>query len=135
MIDEEMMDKLDAVAQMTLTNIYTLTKDSQFITVKNFNLKNKEDLFFLRVATIAKDIFDKPIFAECGFFTWLWLNWKFRKVCKFRRCLYANPKSIDVHEVLDFMRPALSSFMGDEMTFDVIYELLYEKGKEQYNED
>lgn len=117
-------EKIDALCEITLTNIYTKTKNSQEICLNNFDPKNEEHLFFLHIASMARDLFSKTLTINCGFFKRLWINFKIRKEkIKFEKS--CSERYIDVPEILDFMRPLLKELLDDNLTYSDIYNLYY----------
>lgn len=129
------LNNFDALAQMTLTNFYTLTKNHPLIVLEDFNLKDKNDLFMIRIATIAKDILNKQIRVRCSFWTWLKINWKFRKFGRFKRAREFDATNVNINTLKQFMFPAMKEMLGEEADFGMIYEAFYVMGKEQNYED
>ena len=58
---EELFDEYDKIINITMVNLYTLSKDQKKIVVSDFDRKSKDHLFILRVALLAKDIYNFPL--------------------------------------------------------------------------
>lgn len=127
------MDKytmFDNIVSTTLVNIYSLSKVSGSIILENFDPKNKEHLYFLNVAMLARDVFGFPIKVKLGWFKTFMLNLKLhRKIMKVKRAK-AYENGIKVPEVLDYMRPLFED--ADEYDYASIYETYYKRGRELF---
>ena len=127
------MDKyamFDNIVSVTLVNIYSLSKVSGSIILENFDPKNKEHLYFLNVAMLARDVFGFPIKVKLGWFKTFMLNLKLhRKIMKVKRAK-AYENGIKVPEVLDYMRPLFED--ADEYGYASIYEAYYKRGRELF---
>lgn len=122
---DEFYKQQDKIVEITLTNIYSLSKEKGKIVLTNFNPKDENHLFFFHVAMIVRDMFQYPIEVDLGFFKTLLLNWKLRKhyvkVARYR----GVEKGIDVEEVLSFMRPTMNEMLGAGHTYADIYNDYY----------
>lgn len=130
MNNTKLLDAYDAVVNLCLVNFYTLSNEKKEIVLTNIDRKNKEHLFILRVALIAKDVLNSSLYFQTGFWNWLVLNWKLRKLsCRIPRIKnYKN--TINVQELLDFMRPGIEEFIQEtapesEFNFGDIYDEFY----------
>ena len=125
--DEVTLREYDRIIGMALVNIYSLSKDLRKIRLIDFNRKNREHLFVLRIALIARDIYDMPIEIEGSYWDIFCINWKIRK--GFEKIKRANPFAINgiwVRDFLNFLRPEAIAQLGEKFTFDDIYEEYYE---------
>ena len=124
---EELYKLYDEIVNITLVNIYTMSKEKGEIILGHIDRKNKEHLYFLRVALIAKDLFNFPLKIKTNFWNWLCLNWRLRKLS--RRVPMADEfeNAIDADKILDFMKNALHEQLGEEFKFADIYDTYYGK--------
>ena len=53
----ELLDKYDEIINITMVNLYTLTKEKGTIIISDFDRKNKDHLFVIRIALMAKDVY------------------------------------------------------------------------------
>lgn len=124
-MEEKIFREYDGLIGLTMYNITALS-DERKIILENFDRKNKEHLYFLRIALMARDIYNMPLFIKTSWFNIFLLNWKMRK--SFNRVLRAkkNEKGINVQEVLDFMRQDGKQRIGENFSFVDIYNNYYE---------
>lgn len=122
---EEMLNKYDEIINITMVNLYTLCKDEGKIVLSQFNRKNKDHLFILRVAMLAKDIFNMPLEVEVDFWDKLVLNWNARKISRRIRRWNEEGKAIYVNEMIDFMYKPIREYMGYTFRFGDIYDQFY----------
>lgn len=128
-MNQEYYQKLDHIVEITLTNIYSLSKEKQKIVLNNFNPKNKDHLYFFHVALMARNMFSFPIEVDLGVIDTWFLNWKIHKFYdKIKR--NKEEKGINVEEVLTFMQPALKE-LGEEFSYSKIYEEYYSHRKDK----
>ena len=124
--DQELLDNYDEIINITMVNIYTLTKEKGTIIISNFDRKNKDHLFVIRVALMAKDVYGFPLKMRCGFWDWIILNWKMRKLsCFIPRDNYSLPV-VNIPKLLEFMYPPIKEYMGENFKFEYIYNQFYE---------
>lgn len=127
MTEQEKLQHYDALINVTLTNIFTLSKRHRKIVLRNFNRKNKEHLFVFRVALMAREMFDLPLYLEDCTIDWIILNWRIRKKEKF---VWLTTEyegyAVDVPALLDFERKDGISNLGQDFTFGDIYDAYYE---------
>lgn len=125
--DEKTLKEYDGLIGLTLVNLFTLSKDCGAIRLDKFDRKNKEHLFFLRVALIARDVYQVPIEMSGSRWEILRLNWKIRKnFKKVKRVSSFYAGNFDVSAVLDFMRPDAIKRIGTDFSFADIYDAYYE---------
>ena len=124
---EEVYNQYDEVINIIMVNLYTLSKDSPRIVLKGLNRKNRDHLLILRVALLAKDIYNFPLSLEIGFWDSLILNWKMRKLSRrIPREKEAN-NAINIPELLEFMYPPIKEYLGENFTFSQVYNTFYRK--------
>lgn len=122
---EELFDKYDEIINITMVNLYTLCKDTQTIVISDFDRKNRDHLFILRVALMAKDVYGFPLKLRIGLWDWLVINWKMRKLSRrVPRHLEPGP-SVNVTDLIEFMYPPIKEYMGENFEFKHIYNQFY----------
>jgi hypothetical protein len=126
----------DGLVGLTLLNIWSISKEKQTIRLYHLDRKNKEHLFILRVALLARDLYDFSLEVEGSRWNIFCLNWKVRKGFKSvkrykpifgegEEWLYAKG-GICVPELLDLMRKDGITRLGEDFTFADIYQRYYE---------
>lgn len=129
---EEEYRHYDELIATTLENIYEMSKDG-VIRLYRFNAKDKEHMCILRIALIARDIFQFPIEIDASWWDVVCLNWKLRKnfdkVKRFKAKLGKDaPKGINVLMLIDkFHIISREHFGGAD--FKIVYEEYYERNK------
>lgn len=64
----------DSIIQTSLINIYTLSKNNEYIQFNNFDIDNTAHLCLLNIATAARTIFNYPIYINTSFINFLKLK-------------------------------------------------------------
>lgn len=123
---QELFDNYDEIINITMVNIYTLTKEKGTIIISDFNRKNRDHLFVIRVALMAKDVYGFPLKMRCGFWDWIILNWKMRKLSRFIPRDNTSLPVVNVPKLLEFMYPPIKEYMGENFKFEHIYNQFYE---------
>lgn len=128
MTEELKMQHYDALVNITIQNIYSISKIHNKIIIMDFDWRDKEHLFILEAALMARDIFGFPIYIDgtCNFFV---VNWKIRKTHKPVKLLkrYEESGVINTPEILQFQRKDGINNIHPDFTFAEIYEAYYEK--------
>ena len=122
-----MFDRYDEIINITMVNLYSLTKARNEIVLTNIDRKNKNHLYLLRIALIAKDAFNFPLKIKTGFWNWLCLNWRMRKLSRKAPRVKEYDDAIDAQRLLDFMYNPIAEHMGHDFKFADIYEAFYRK--------
>lgn len=123
--DEELLNKYDEIINITMVNLYTLCKDTETIVISDLNRKDKDHLFILRVALMAKDIYNFPLKIRTDFWSWLVLNWRMRKISRRVPREIEPGFSVNVPGLLEFMYPPVRQYMGEDFKFEHIYNQFY----------
>ena len=132
---EKLEDKIyriyDSAVGLTMLRLCSAAKDEGVIRLVSFNPKNKEHLFLLRVAMLARDIYGIPIEVDGSRWSIFWLNQKIKKRFeKIKR--YSQPSDfyhfnvIWVPTFLDTIRNDIKEQFGDSLNFADIYNAYYE---------
>ena len=88
--------------------------------------KNKNHLLILRVALMAKDIYNFPLSIKTSFWHWAMLNWKMRKLTRIVPREKEKEINVEVQDLIDFMTPVLKQAIDENFEFANIYEAFYE---------
>ena len=130
-LDNNTYREYDGLVGLTMLNIYQMSKDDKVIRLVGFDRKNKEHLFILRVALLARDIYQMPLEIEGRWLNIFCLNWKlrkgFRKVNRYK-CPFGfyHFGVIFIPELLALMKPDGTARLGEDFSFADIYEAYYE---------
>lgn len=127
-MEKDIRVNYDALCYATFINVKTLSSGIDRICLEGFDYKDKEHKFVLSVIIACWSILgERDVAVDCDFITRLRLNWQYRKVCRFRR-LKKEKETINVRELLDYMRSAAKEALGDDFSFGEIYDAYYNKG-------
>lgn len=124
---DELYNKYDEIINITMVNLYTLSKNKGEIVLSNIDRKNKDHLYILRVAMIAKDVYNFPLKLHTSFWNWLCLNWRIRKLSRRVPREKSEENLIDATRLIDFMREPICEHMGADFKFGDIYNAFYRK--------
>ena len=127
---EEEYRHYDELIATTLENIYGMSSDG-VIRLYCFNRKDKEHMCILRIALIARDIFQYPIEINASWWDVFCLNWKlrknFNKIKHFRLKVGKNDnKGINVPTIINDFHAIANKYFGC-VNFKDIYEAYYER--------
>ena len=120
-------DRYDEIINITMVNLYTMSKNKGEIVLTNIDRKNKDHLYLLRIALIAKDAFNFPLKIQTSFWKWLCLNWRMRKLSRRVPRVKNREDVVDVQRLLDFMYNPIAEHMGNDFKFADIYDAFYRK--------
>jgi hypothetical protein len=118
-------DKYDQAINVVMVNIYTLTKEKGQIILENIDRNNKDHLLILRVAMIAKDVYNFQLKLKTGFWNWVVLNWRMRKLSRFVRRERESDANVDAKALIEFMTPVLREAIEEDFCFGNIYDAFY----------
>ena len=119
-------DLYDQAINAVLVNIYTLTKNNGQIILSDIDRKDKNHLLILRVALMAKDIYNFPLSIKTNFWQWAMLNWRMRKLTRIVPREKDKETNVNIQELIDFMTPVLKQAIDEDFEFANIYEAFYE---------
>ena len=120
---EEDFHKFDIVISEILTEVMKCAEELGVIRLVEFDRKNKEHLLVLRVALMARDLYQIPVQIDCNWWNRLIINWKIRKIFdKVDQTPEYVINGVWVQETLDWLHVKL------DYTFDFsdVYETYYE---------
>lgn len=129
--DEETYRHYDGMVATALETIWELSSDDNIIRLYRFDRKNKQHMCILRIALIARDIFQFPIEVDASWWDIVCLNWQlhknFDKVRRFRLKVGKNDnKGVNVPMMIDGFRAIANEHFGC-VNFKEIYEAYYER--------
>ena len=125
--ENELYRIYDEAVSVTLSNLHGLSIPSGKIQLLNFDRKNVEHVYLLRIALMARDAFDLEIEIDASWFDVLYLNWKIRKgFRRIKRMSFSGDHAIPTQIVLNYMRDSFESRLGGNFTFGDIYHTYYE---------
>ena len=127
---EEEYRHYDELIATALENIYEMSSDG-VIRLYCFNRNSKEHMCVLRIALIARDIFQYPIEIDASWWDVFCLNWElrknFNKVKRFKVKLGKDAsKGINVLMLVDKFN-TMSRYHFGGADFKVVYEAYYER--------
>jgi hypothetical protein len=127
---EEEYRHYDELIATTLENIQGMSSDGT-IRLYCFNRNNKEHMCILRIALIARDLFQYPIEVDASWWDVFCLNWKLRKnfdkIKRFKAKLGKDaPMGINVLMLIDKFH-TMSGFRFGGADFKDVYEAYYER--------
>jgi hypothetical protein len=102
-----------------------LTKEKGQIILENIDRNSKDHLLILRVAMIAKDVYNFQLKLKTGFWNWIVLNWRMRKLSRFVHRERKSDANVDAVALINFMTPALREAIDEEFCFGDIYNAFY----------
>jgi hypothetical protein len=120
----------DELIATTLENIYGMSNDG-VIRLYRFNRNDKEHMCILRIALIARDLFQYPIEIDASLWDVFCLNWKLRKnfdkVKRLKTKLGKEaPEGINVLMLIDKFH-TISPYHFGGVDFKEVYEAYYER--------
>ena len=78
-LEDELYRMYDTIVSETLSKLVKSAEENGVIRLVWFNRKDKEHLFVLRIALMARDLYNFPVEVNCKWFDRLCINWKIRK--------------------------------------------------------
>ena len=128
-MDNDIRVQYDALCYATFVNIRTLTSKAERIAFRNFKYGNKEHQFILAVTMACWNILgEKQVAIDDNMFARATLSKKYKSLGGVKKT-NKDELSIDVDEILEYMRGAACEVCGDQFTFGDIYDAYY-SGKE-----
>ena len=126
---EEEYRHYDELIATTLENIYEMSDG--VIRLYRFDRKNKEHMCILRIALIARDLYQYPVEVDASWWEVMRLNHQLRKnfdkVKRFRVRLGKDaPKGINVPMLIDKFHIIGRQYFGGA-DFKIVYEAYYER--------
>ena len=127
--EEETYRNYDSMIATVLENIYEMSDG--VIRLYRFDRNNKDHMCVLRIALIARDLFQYPIEVDASWWDVVCLNWKLRKnFDKVKRFKLKHgkdaPKGINVLMLVDKFHTISRTVFGG-VKFKDIYETYYER--------
>lgn len=121
----------DGMVATALETIWELSSEDGVIRLYRFDRKNKEHMCILRIALMARDLYQYPVEVDGSWWEVLCLNHQLRKnfdkVKRFRLKVGENDnKSVNVPMMIDGFRAIANEHFGC-VNFKEIYEAYYER--------
>lgn len=119
----ELYHKYDLVVSEILTELMNTVDERKVLRLLFFNRKEKSNLLVLRIALMARDLYQVDVEIDCGFWDRLAINWKIRKTFgKVKKAPVCTARGAWVPDVLEMV------CMITNYTFDFgdIYNAYYE---------
>lgn len=128
---EETYHHYDGMVASALEAILELSSEDGVIRLYCFDRKNKEHMCILRIALIARDLYQYPVEVDASWWDVFCLNWKLRKnfdkVKRFKVKLGKDaPKGINVLVLIDKFHTLSRHHFGG-VDFQDVYEAYYER--------
>ena len=127
-MDTEKQRLYDEIVGMTLTNILIESNIDEKIYITPFNVEDKAELFYLRIAFMVQDLSDKKIVVDCSFKDYWKVRRKYkkRKIKKYNKFFYKRRDELsDCMKILAFESERNKFPMS---TFADIYDEYYKEG-------
>ena len=121
----------DGMVATALETIWELSSEDGVIRLYRFDRKNKEHMCILRIALMARDLYQYPVEVDASWWEVLCLNHQLRKnfdkVKRFRLKVGENDnKGVNVPMMIDGFRAIAKEHFGC-VNFKEIYEAYYER--------
>lgn len=121
----------DGMVATALETIWELSSEDGVIRLYRFDRKNKEHMCILRIALMARDLYQYPVEVDASWWEVLCLNHQLRKnfdkVKRFRLKVGENDnKGVNVPMMIDGFRAIANEHFGC-VNFKEIYETYYER--------
>ena len=124
LVNDEKLREYDGLVGLTFNNLCAASNDKKVILL-NFDRKNLEHLYLLRVALLVRDVTNYEVKVSCSWWNLFMLNRKIRKgFKKIKRS--KEEKGIDTDWMLNLMRGDGQQRIDKNFTFADIYNQYYE---------
>lgn len=123
----ELFKQYDEIINVIMVNLYSLSKEKGKIILSNLDKRNRDHLLILRVALIAKDVYNFPLFLNVKWWDSLVLNWRMRRLSRRVPRTKETEGRTNVVALLEFMYPPIKQHMGENFEFAHIYNSFYGK--------
>lgn len=124
---KELFNQYDEIINVIMVNLYSLSKEKGRIILSDLDKRNRDHLLILRVALIAKDVYNFPLFLNVNWWDSLVLNWRMRKLSRRVPRTKEIEGCTNVVALLEFMYPPIKQHMGENFEFAHIYNSFYGK--------
>ena len=125
----EIYRQFDQAVGLTLREMLKYFSPDGGLHLLGFDHNNMEHMYVLRIALMARDLWQVKVTIDSTWLNWRRLNWKLRKgFDKVGRTPSGWVKGVPVPEFLDEIRAIAKEKVGVEDNFDfgTIYKLYYE---------
>lgn len=125
----EIYRQFDQAVGLTLREMLKYFSPDSSLHLLGFDRNNVEHMYVLRIALMARDLWQVKVTVDSTWLNWRRLNWKLRKgFDKVGRTPNGWVKGVPVPEFLDEIRAIAKEQIGveDDFDFSTIYKLYYE---------
>lgn len=126
-LEDEVYHIYDTAVSVTLSKLYNLSKETGIIRIHWFQRKYKSHLFLLRIALMARDLFDVSIELE-GISRWdfFLINRKIKK--NFGKIYRGKVRAggIAAPQFLEDLYSGIAEEFGAKVDFGAVYDTYYE---------
>lgn len=128
--DESIYNHYDKLVALAIFQIEASANKSNLICLNNFDRKNKEHWFMLRMALIARDLYQYSVVINASWWNVFLVNWKMRKsFFKVGRAKTPLLEGVWTEDVLNELHAAGAESLGEDFSLADIYEAYYEGSK------
>lgn len=124
---EDLFNEYDKIVNIVMINLYSLSKEKGKIILSELDKNNKDHLLILRVALMAKDIFNFPLSLNVSWWDSLIINWRARKLTHKIPRTKKTEGCVSVKALLEYMYPSVKHELGENFKFAHIYNSFYRK--------
>lgn len=125
-LSNEILREYDGLIGLTMLNTFLSSKEDGVIRLFEFDRKNREHLYLLRVALLVRSVYQFPVEVDCSGWDLFVLNFKIRKgFAPIKKIGWYTNKGIKAEELLEKMRPDATERLGDDFSFGDIYDCYY----------
>lgn len=117
------MEKYDELCNISMINLYTLSKKEKKIKLSNFDFKNKKHLYLLSIAKILNTLYGYKICIQSNFVDYIKYKIKhMNKYIKYKR------KMLNGIEINSFLNHITTAQKLDENIWIDIYNVFFKGG-------
>lgn len=125
-MENDVFVNYDALCYATFVNIKTMTSRADKIAFVAFDAKDKEHLFVLSVTMACWNILgEKPVTIDENLYYRRKLNKKYKDIGTIGKTEEDETITVNIVELLAFMRDAANRMCGDGFNFGEIYDAYY----------
>ena len=124
---EDLFGEYDKIVNIIMINLYSLSKEKGKIILSELDKNNRDHLLVLRVALMAKDIFNFPLSLNVNWWDSLVINWRARKLTRKIPRTKKTEGCVSVKALLEYMYPPIKQELGENFKFAHIYNSFYGK--------
>ena len=124
---EDINEELYHIYDMTVCETLKMLVGGDAIRLSGFDRKDESHLFVLRVALMARNLYDIPVEIETDFWTGFLINWKLRKhFGKVKIVKHFNIEHFYLPNLVGKIRSTMRKESGVCIHLDSVYNTYYE---------